>query len=205
MTGFAQALSPDLTLYGQHVMLEPLSEQHLVGLALAASDGELWTIRVTSVPHPDSLEQWYDDCIAQREAGRQLPFVVRARDTLKVLGATRYYDLEPVHRNLSIGYTWYAASAQRTAVNTEAKLLLLSHAFEQCQCIAVYWHTHHENFRSQKAIERLGARRDGVLRNHKLSADGTPRNTVCYSMIDSEWPLAKAALEQKLSTNVKAT
>ncbi|HAU67446.1 MAG TPA: N-acetyltransferase [Gammaproteobacteria bacterium] len=179
--------------------LEPLAESHLEGLAAAASDGELWNLSFTGVPHPDNLAKWYADCLEELRTGRQIPFVVRILETGKVVGSTRFYDLEPSHRNLAIGYTWYAKSAQRTFVNTEAKLLLLTHAFEVCNCIAVFWHTHHENKPSQQAIGRLGAQLDGVIRNHKIMPNGELRDTFCYSMLDTEWPEAKKNLIVKLA------
>ena len=196
---FMENLSDKLSFVGQHVTLEPLAKSHLEGLAEAARDGELWSLSFTSVPHPDWLNDWFADCMQELKAGRQIPFVVRSLETGKVVGSTRFYDLEPSHRNLAIGYTWYAKSAQRTFVNTEAKLLLLSHAFEKCGCIAVFWHTHHENVRSQQAIGRLGAKLDGVIRNHKIMPNGEPRDTFCYSMIDREWPEAKKGLIAKLA------
>jgi RimJ/RimL family protein N-acetyltransferase len=133
-----------------------------------------------------------------RDKGAQLPFVVRRLSDQKLVGATRFYVISTHNRNMSIGYTWYSKSAQRTAINTECKLLLLTHAFEQAGCISVQWHTHHENTPSQAAIERLGAVKEGVLRNHMVTEDGSIRHTHCYSMLDTQWPEAKQRLVQRL-------
>ncbi len=193
-------LSKTLSLQGEYVRLEPLSEAHLEDLAVAATDGGVWKLQFTSVPHPSELSDWFTACMLERDTDKQRPFAVRNLQTGQVVGSTRYYDIEPTHRNVSIGYTWYGASAQRTAINTEAKLLLLTHAFEVCGSIAVYWHTHHENVRSQAAIQRLGAKLDGVIRKHKIMPNGLPRDTYCYSMIDTEWEKAKCTLIEKLNS-----
>ena len=194
-------LPRDLQLEGEGVAIEPLAVEHLQGLAAAATDGALWDLKVTSVPHPDHLLKWYANAIEARDLDVQRPFVVRRKADQAIVGSTRYYDIEAEHHNLSIGYTWYAKSAQRTAVNTECKLILLKHAFEDCGCAAVYWHTHHQNYASQAAIERLGAKLDGVIRNHKRMSDGALRDTYCYSMTNGEWPNVKAALTARLAQN----
>ena len=166
---------------------------------MAAADGELWNLIVTSVPGEDDIDAWFENALQQREQGREHPFAIRRLKDQRIIGSTRFYDIEPGHRNLAIGYTWYSKSAQRTAINTECKLMLLTYAFEDLAAISVAFHTHHRNFASQRAIERLGAVRDGVLRNHKIMPDGTPRDTVCYSIINSEWPTVKARLKSYLS------
>ena len=181
-----EKLAHDLVLENKWLRLEPLCYQHLDQLLLAASDGELWNLHFTGVPSADSIEQWYATAVAEREQGRQLPFAVRRLDTDTLVGSSRFYDINAEHRNLAIGYTWYALSAQRTFVNSNCKLLLLEHAFELCGCIAVYWHTHHENFASQRAILRLGAQADGIIRNHQIDKTGRLRHTHCFSMIDEE-------------------
>ena len=192
-------LPHDLELKGHYVALEPLKRNHLDGLAEAARDGELWNLTVTSVPHPDALDSWFKNAVGERAQNRQLPFVVRRNSDQQIVGSTRYYDIEPLHGNLSIGYTWYAKSARRTAVNTECKLLLLTHAFEICECAVVYWHTHHQNYASQAAITRLGAKLDGIIRAHKRMPDGGLRDTYSYSMTAAEWPDVKASLQKRLA------
>jgi len=196
---FLDGLNFDLKLVGKHASLEPLDESHSQALCEAASDGKLWELPFTSVPSPELMLSRIEDALKNREEGKQLPFVVRRLADQKIVGATRYYSLEPDHRNLSIGYTWYAASAQRTAINTECKLMLLTHAFEKLRCISVQWHTDNQNKRSQTAIQRLGAQFEGVLRNHIIMPDGRYRHTHCYSMLDTEWPEAKAFLTQRLA------
>ena len=191
-------LPHDLTLVGQHTALEPMSLQHVDALNDAAADGELWKLHFTSVPSADKMSDVVSEAIEQRKAGNQLPFVVRRVNDGRIVGATRYYYISPQNRNLSIGYTWYAASAQRTAINTECKLLMLTHAFEALGCISVQWHTHHDNVRSQTAIQRLGAKFEGVLRNHLIMPDGSIRHTHCFSMLDEEWPKSKAFLISRL-------
>ncbi len=194
-------LSPDLLLQGKHAALEPLNVCHAEALTQAASDGKLWNLRFTTVPAPEQMESSIKAALENRDQGKELPFVVRRVSDQKIVGATRYYFIEPDHRNLSIGYTWYAESAQRTAINTECKLMLLTHAFEVMACISVQWHTDNENKRSQAAIQRLGAKFEGVLRNHKIMPDGRYRHTHCYSMLDTEWPEAKNFLKQRLAEN----
>lgn len=186
-------------LLGQYVALEPLQTEHVDELNRAAADGELWNLHFTTVPNAEAMPKMVAKALANRKAGTEFPFVVRRLSDNQIVGTTRYYFIEPEHRNLSIGYTWYAKSAQRTATNTECKLLLLTHAFEQLGCIGVQWHTDGENKRSQAAIERLGAKFEGVLRNHKIMPDGRYRHTHCYSMLDDEWPAAKMFLTERLS------
>ncbi len=185
------------TLQGKHVRLEPLSLEHVTGLQTAASDGELWGLWFTSVPKAENTEHYVTEAIALREQGKAMPFVVRDADDV-IVGSTRYCNIEADHKRLEIGWTWYAKRVQRTALNTEAKLLLLTNAFESLGAIAVEFRTHWFNHRSRNAIARLGAKQDGVLRNHMLMADGTRRDTVVFSILDSEWPAVKKNLEYQL-------
>jgi RimJ/RimL family protein N-acetyltransferase len=183
-----------VTLRDRGVRLEPLSLAHEAGLAAAAADGELWKIRVTSVPEPHETRSYIETALLGREQGHRFAFAVLDDETGKVLGTTSYHDILPAVRRVEIGYTWYARSVQRTHVNTSAKLLLLAHAFGTLDCHVVGWRTDNFNFASQRAIERLGARKDGVIRGHALRRDGTIRDTVMYSMRSGEWPEARAQL-----------
>jgi RimJ/RimL family protein N-acetyltransferase len=188
-----------VTLTGTVVVLEPLAGSHAEALARAASDGELWNLWFTSVPRPEATADWVAEALDMRERLGALPFVVREQATGDIVGSTRYFNVEPRHRRLEIGHTWYARRVQRTAVNTECKLLLLTHAFEALGCIAVEFRTHWFNFRSRDAIARLGARQDGVLRNHQVMPDGTYRDTVVFSIVESEWPAVKRNLASRLA------
>jgi RimJ/RimL family protein N-acetyltransferase len=198
MTDSAQLLAwTTPTLRGGHVTLEPLQREHAEGLRLALGDGELSRCWYTNVPVPADVERFIDAALAMRDGGQALPFVVRdARGA--IVGTTRFYALEPSVPNLSIGYTWYAKHAQRTGVNTDAKRLLLEHAFEALGCIAVRFETSWFNQASRAAITRLGAKQDGVLRNDKRHSDGSPRDTVIFSIIESEWPAVKQHLQARL-------
>ena len=193
-------------LGGRHVRLAPLCADHADALRAAAADGALWTLRFTSVPGPDAgeAEAYIAAALAQRDAGAALPFAVfdAAGD---LVGSTRFYDIDRGVPRLKIGYTWYAARVQRTALNTEAKLLLLGHAFDTLGCESVTFETSHENLRSQAAILRLGARRDGILRAHMRHRDGTLRDTHVFSILRAEWPAVTANLRAKLeaSTHVQ--
>ncbi|MBY4895807.1 GNAT family N-acetyltransferase [Cupriavidus sp. AU9028] len=190
-----------IVLEGRHAMLEPLDLAHEAELRAAASDGELWNLWYTSVPSPDTLHDWIRAALDQREQAGAMPFVVRRVDNGlpgPVVGTTRMFNVDAVHRRLEIGHTWYARSAQRTAVNTECKLLLLAHAFEQLRCIAVEFRTHWMNHQSRAAIARLGAKQDGVLRNHMAMPDGSLRDTVVFSIIASEWPTVRRHLHYRL-------
>jgi len=195
---FAKALTQQLTLSGKHASLEPMQLSHVGDLNDAAADGELWRLRVTTVPKEPRMLNYVEHALQKRDLGIELPFVVRRLSDNRVVGSTRYYHIKPEHRNLSIGYTWYSESVQRTAINTECKLMLLRHAFEEAACISVQWHTHHDNIRSQAAILRLGAHFEGVLRNHMILSDGRIRHTHCFSMLDDEWPASKAYLTKSL-------
>ena len=178
--------------------LEPLEPSHEPGLAAAARDGELWKLWFTSVPSPETCGAYVDAALAMRRDDGAMPFVVRARTDGDVVGCTRYFNVEAAHRRLEIGYTWYAKRVQRTPVNTECKLLLLTHAFETLRCIAVEFRTHWFNEASRRAIARLGAKQDGVLRNHQIMPDGSYRDTVVFSILDSEWPAVKRQLRFQL-------
>ena len=192
------AVAP-VTLDDGRVRLEPLGVQHEAGLRRAAADGELWTIRVTSVPEPDDTRGYIERALQGFAEGHRLAFAVRELATGHIVGSTRYHDIVPAVERLEIGYTWYAASRQRSFVNTECKLLLMQHAFETLGARLVGWRTDNFNFASQRAIERLGARKDGVIRHHAVRRDGTIRDTVMYSMTAGEWPEAKAELLARLA------
>jgi RimJ/RimL family protein N-acetyltransferase len=171
-----------------------MMREHAGALAEAARDGELWRLWYTSVPVPEAFASYVAAALAMREEKGALPFVVRERATGAIVGSTRYFNVEEAHRRLEIGHTWYGKRVQRTGVNTECKLLLLTHAFEALRCIAVEFRTSWFNHASQRAIERLGAKRDGVLRNHMIMPDGTLRDTVVYSVVAPEWPAVKRHL-----------
>ena len=187
------------TLQTPHIRLEPMTRAHAGALAAAAQDGELWHLRVTSVPAPGETESYIEAALKGCADGHMLPFVVVDQASGKLIGSTRYHDIVPAVERLEIGYTWYAKSWQRSHVNTTCKLLLLTHAFESLQASLVGWRTDNFNFASQRAIERLGARRDGVLRHHALRRDGTVRDTVMYSLTAGEWPEVKSHLQYQLA------
>jgi N-acetyltransferase len=187
-----------VTLERGPVRLLPMARGHAPALAEAARDGELWTLRVTSVPAPGEEAGYVDTALKGHADGHMLPFVVQDTASGRILGSTRYHDIVPAVERLEIGYTWYAKSVQRSHVNTTCKLLLMTHAFEALGARLVGWRTDNYNFASQKAIERLGARRDGVLRHHALRRDGTVRDTVMYSLTAGEWPEVKAHLSYQL-------
>ena len=193
-----------VTLRDRGVRLEPLSLYHEAGLAAAAADGELWKIRVTSVPAPHETRSYIETALLGRAQGHRFAFAVLDDESGKVLGTTSYHDIVPAVRRVEIGYTWYAQSVQRTHVNTSAKLLLLAHAFGTLDCHVVGWRTDNFNFASQRAIERLGAKKDGVIRGHALRRDGTIRDTVMYSMRSGEWPEARAQLLYLLEQHTPA-
>ncbi|HZI82689.1 MAG TPA: GNAT family protein [Casimicrobiaceae bacterium] len=182
-----------VSLKGRHATIEPLAREHEEGLRRAAADGELWRLWYTSVPAPDRTAAYIETALAMRERDGAMPFVVRS-STGEIVGCTRYFHVDAPNHRLEIGYTWYAKRVQRTALNTECKLLLMTHAFETLKCIAVEFRTHWFNHASREAILRLGAKQDGVLRNHQISADGSRRDTVVFSIIESEWPAVKQHL-----------
>ena len=191
------ALIEPVTLQGRYATLEPLAREHEEGLRRAAADGELWQLWYTSVPAPDRTAAYIDAALRMRDDLGAMPFAVR--DTASdVVGCTRYFNVDAANRRLEIGHTWYAKRAQRTAINTECKLMLLTHAFEKLGCIAVEFRTHWFNHASREAILRLGAKQDGVLRNHQIFPDGSYRDTVVFSIISSEWPAVKTHLHHML-------
>jgi len=190
-----------VTLRGTLVTLSPLSHDHHEGLTAAARDGRLWELGYTVVPDPDGMKPEIARRLGLQAKGAMLPFTVLRNDTGTVIGMTTFMDPDPDSRRLEIGSTWLARSAQRTGMNTESKLLLLSHAFEQLRCIAVEFRTHWLNLQSREAIGRLGAKQDGVLRNHRRMPDGTLRDTVVFSIIASEWPAVRSALFYRLAVS----
>lgn len=183
-----------VTLTGRYATLEPLASEHGEALRRATADGRLWQLWYTSVPAPDAVAAYIDSALRMREDLGALPFAVRDNADNEIVGCTRYFNVDAANRRLEIGHTWYATRAQRTAINTECKLLLLTHAFDTLKCIAVEFRTHWFNRASREAIARLGAKQDGVLRNHQISVDGSFRDTVVFSIIESEWPAVKRHL-----------
>ena len=183
-----------VTLTSRGISLVPLSLDHEVGLRAAAADGELWNIRVTSVPEPENTRKYIEDALVMREAGNRFAFCVTESASGRVLGSSSFHDILAAVKRVEIGWTWYAKSAQRSHVNTTCKLLLMTHAFEVLGCHVVGWRTDNFNLASQAAIERLGAKKDGVIRGHALRRDGTIRDTVIYSLRSGEWPEVKAQL-----------
>lgn len=183
-----------VTLCERDVRLEPLALSHEEGLRAAAADGQLWKLRITSVPEPQDTRAYIEAALKMREDGNRFAFAVVDDATDTVLGTTSYHDILPAVKRVEIGYTWYRQSVQRTHVNTTAKLLMMGHAFDTLGCHVVGWRTDNFNFVSQRAIERLGAKKDGVIRGHALRRDGTIRDTVMYSMRSGEWPEARAQL-----------
>ena len=188
-----------ITLEGQHIRLEPLTLDHEQGLIDAASDGELWNLWYTTVPDPDHTKAYIKTALADQQAGKSVPFVIINKPHNKIVGTTRYMNIESGVRRLEIGSTWYAQSVQRTGINTECKYELLRYAFETLHCIAVEFRTHRMNEASRRAILRLGALEDGILRNHRIMPDGTMRDTVVYSILNTEWPTIKSHLTFKLN------
>ena len=187
-----------VTLEARGIKLEPLGLEHEDGLRAAAKDGELWKLRVTSVPEPENVATYINTALEMREEGDRFAFAVVDTKTDAVLGSSSYHDILPAVKRVEIGYTWYAARCHRTHVNSTVKLLLMAHAFETLDCNVVGWRTDNFNYASQQAIERLGAQKDGVIRGHAMRRDGTIRDTVMYSMRAGEWPEAKAQLLYQL-------
>jgi len=196
------AFADPVTLDGRYVLLSPMArgraEALAEALAVAATDGSMWESKVTTIPRPEGARAYVDQALAELERGVSLPFVTVERAGGRVVGTTRFMNIEAPHRRLEIGTTWIGKSFQRTAVNTEAKYLMLKHAFETLHCIAVDLRTHEKNLQSRAAIERLGAKLDGILRNHRILPDGSIRNTATYSIIDAEWAEVKSRLEARL-------
>jgi RimJ/RimL family protein N-acetyltransferase len=187
-----------VTLQGRHAGLEPLASEHADALRVAAADGELWKLWYTSVPKPDTVQAYIDKALQMRQDLGAMAFVIRDLRDGKVVGSTRYCNVDAANRRLEIGYTWHAARAQRTGINTECKLMLLTHAFETLKCIAVEFRTNFMNHQSREAIARLGAKQDGILRSHQILEGGIVRDTVVFSIVASEWPAVKRHLQFKL-------
>jgi len=187
------------TLRGDHVVLDPLRPEHGPELAEASAEGELWRLWVTTIPSPEQMTGEIERRLALNRAGTMCPWTIRDAQTGRAVGMTTYMNIRADHRRLEIGSTWLAVSAQRTLINPEAKLLLLTRAFEELECVAVEFRTHWHNRRSRRAIEALGAKQDGVLRNQDLWRDGTRRDVVVYSVIDGEWPSVRLGLRERLS------
>jgi N-acetyltransferase len=194
-----------VTLDGHGVRLEPLTLEHEQALVQAATDGELWNLWFTTVPIPDRFRPYLEAALAGQEAGQMLPWIVRDLSSGEVIGTTRYHDIVTHIDRVEIGYTWYSKSRQRSHVNTACKLLLLEHAFEQLECKVVGLRTDNFNFRSQRAIEGIGAKRDGVIRHHAARKDGTVRDTVMYSILLAEWPDVRRHLELRLRSHLRLT
>ena len=188
-----------VTLEGHGVRLEPLTHDHAPGLASAASDGRLWELWFTSIPSPGEFADYVDVALAGQAAGHMLPWAVRDLVSGEVVGSTRYHDVVPSVDRVEIGYTWYAARWQRSHVNSACKLLLLGHAFDTLGCKVVGLRTDNFNFRSQRAIEALGAKRDGILRHHMMRRDGTVRDSYLYSILAGEWPDVRRNLATRLA------
>ena len=188
-----------VTLEGHGVRLEPMAKEHRDALAKAAADGELWRLWYTSVPEPKQTEDYIVQALAGREAGHMLPWAVRELASGEIVGSTRYHDIIKPASRVEIGWTWYAQRWQKSHVNTACKLLLLAHAFDALECKVVGLRTDNFNFTSQRAIEALGAKKDGVLRHHWPRRDGTVRDSVMYSIIVSEWPDVRRHLELRLA------
>jgi RimJ/RimL family protein N-acetyltransferase len=191
-----------VTLVGAHARLEPLSQEHRDDLVTAVKDGELWKLWYTSIPAPERMQAEIERRLALLAAGMMLPFTVRDADGT-IAGMTTYMNVDAANRRVEIGSTWYAKRVQRSALNTQCKLLLLTYAFEKLDCIAVEFRTHFFNHPSRRGIERLGAKQDGILRSHQITPNGTRRDTVVYSIIAGEWPTVKAHLTYQLEDRVR--
>uniref|UniRef100_A0A942SXJ5 GNAT family N-acetyltransferase n=1 Tax=Neobacillus citreus TaxID=2833578 RepID=A0A942SXJ5_9BACI len=197
-------IAPAPTLTGDRVTLEPLGPEHADDLRAAVADGDLWRTWYTNVPAPAQVDAEIDRRLAEHAAGRMVPFAVRDRPTGRVVGSTTFMNVDTANRRVEIGSTFLARSAQRTGVNTEAKLLQLSHAFDVWQCIAVEFRTHFHNVQSRTAIAGLGAKQDGVLRSHQIGRDGTLRDTVVFSITAAEWPTVRLSLAERLRKHDRA-
>ncbi len=191
-----------IELEGKLVKLVPLTEKHREALLLAASDGSLWDLWYTSVPSEETIDGYIQQALSQKEQGTGYPFVVFHKETGKIIGSTRFCNADRSNRRLEIGFTWYARSHQKTGVNTECKSLLLSYAFDKLNCIAVQFLTNWYNLQSREAIARLGAKQDGVLRNHRINPDGTYRDSVVFSITELEWPNVKKSLELRMNSTL---
>jgi RimJ/RimL family protein N-acetyltransferase len=191
-----------VTFSGAHAQLKPLLQDHCDGLTEAVKDGELWNLWYTFVPRPEDMTKEIDRRLGLQKAGSMLPFTVFDADG-KIAGMTTYMNVDAANWRVEIGSTWYARRVQRSALNTQCKLLLLTHAFEKLDCIAVEFRTHFFNHQSRRGIERLGAKQDGILRSHMIAPNGTLRDTVVYSIIASEWPTVKAHLNYQLNEKAR--
>ena len=188
-----------VTLSGPHARLEPLSYDHIDGLTEAVKDGELWKLWYTTIPAPEAMGAEIDRRLGLQAKGSMLPFAVIENSSGRAVGMTTYMNVEPAHRRVEIGSTWYRKRVQRSALNTECKLMLLAHAFEALDCVAVEFRTHFFNQQSRRGIERLGAKLDGILRNHQIMPNGTLRDTCVYSITAAEWPTVKAHLAWQMA------
>jgi N-acetyltransferase len=191
-----------VTLRGTHARLEPLSQDHCDGLTEAVKDGDLWKLWYTAVPKPQDMRKEIDRRLGLQASGAMLPWTVFDAAG-QIAGMTTYMNVDAANRRVEIGSTWYAGRVQRSGVNTECKLMLLRHAFEKLDCIAVEFRTHFFNHQSRRGIERLGAKQDGILRNHQIAPNGTLRDTVVYSIIASEWPTVQAHLTYQLNEKAR--
>ncbi|XYH99535.1 GNAT family N-acetyltransferase [Sorangium sp. So ce1128] len=194
-----------VTLRGHHAALEPLTHAYHDDLVDAVRDGELWNLWYTYIPRPEGMRNEIERRLSLQHSGAMLPFAVIDARSGRAVGMTTYMDIDAASRRVEIGSTWYRKSVQRTALNTECKLLLLQHAFEALECIAVEFRTHFFNQQSRRAIERLGAKLDGILRNHRRASDGTLRDTCVYSIIAPEWPTVRSHLNHQLSRSREPT
>ncbi|SBN61433.1 GNAT family protein [Curtobacterium sp. L3-7] len=197
-------IAPAPTLTGDRVTLEPIAHEHADDLRAAVADGDLWRTWYSSIPAPAQVDDEIDRRLAEHAAGRMVPFAVRDRPTGRVVGSTTFMNVDTANRRVEIGSTFLAKSSQRTGINTESKLLMLSHAFDVWQCIAVEFRTHWHNMQSRAAIAGLGAKQDGVLRNHQIGRDGTLRDTVVFSITSSEWPTVRLSLAERLRRHDRA-
>ncbi|MFJ3384933.1 MULTISPECIES: GNAT family N-acetyltransferase [unclassified Curtobacterium] len=197
-------IAPAPTLTGDRVTLEPLGHEHADDLRVAVADGDLWRTWYSSVPAPAQVDAEIDRRLAEQEAGRMVPFAVRDRPTGRVVGSTTFMAIDTANRRVEIGSTFLAKSAQRSGINTESKLLMLSQAFDVWQCIAVEFRTHWHNQQSRAAIAGLGAKQDGVLRSHQVGRDGTLRDTVVFSITAAEWPTVRLSLAERLRRHDRA-
>lgn len=188
----------DVSLIGQHVKLLPLQPIHAQDLLRAAADGKLWELKVTVVPGPDTVDDYIATAMRGRAAGTVMTFVIISMATGKIVGTTRFWKIDRANRKAEIGHTWLSASAQRTAINTEAKYLMLAYAFETLGCVRIQFTTDELNEKSRAAILRIGAKQEGIIRHERIMPDGRKRNSVRFSIIDTEWPAVKAMLEAKL-------
>lgn len=194
-----QSAQPVLT--GQRVELHPLEQKHAAGLVDAAADGELWNLKVTVVPGPDSIDAYIATALEGQRAGTVMPFAIVDRDSGRIVGSTRFWKIDRKNRKLEIGHTWLSASVQRSSVNTECKYLLLSYAFETMECVRVQFTTDELNEKSRAAILRIGAKQEGIVRHERIMPDGRKRNSVRFSIIDPEWADVKALLSARLAAS----